>query len=73
MSTRPGARRLHHPALAGLRGLTVWVVDSWQGEVRNLSPDEHDQLEWFGRDELPDLDLAHPAYLSLFSDLLAES
>ena len=39
--------------------ITIWIVTSWSGEVANRSPEEHDELRWFTRDELPGLRLAH--------------
>lgn len=43
--------------------LTVhaWVVTDWSGEVANLTPDEHDQVSWFGLDQLDVLELADVA------------
>ena len=39
--------------------ITIWVVTSWHGEIVNRAPDEHDELRWFIRHELPGLKLAH--------------
>ena len=39
--------------------ITIWVVTRWQGETVNRAPDEHDELRWFTREELPGLRLAH--------------
>ncbi|WP_245634658.1 NUDIX domain-containing protein [Janibacter limosus] len=41
--------------------LHAFVIDGWQGRPTNLAPDEHDDLRWFGPDELSGLPLAHPA------------
>lgn len=45
--------------------LTGWVVNGWSDEPRNLDPDEHDDIGWFGVEGLPVL--AHP---SLRADLV---
>lgn len=37
-----------------------FVVTSWRGEPSNCAPDEHDDLRWFGLDELAGLALADP-------------
>jgi 8-oxo-dGTP diphosphatase len=46
--------------------LAVWVIDQWEGELRNAEPEEHDALAWFTRHDLAQLALAHADYLSLF-------
>ncbi|MBS2939662.1 NUDIX domain-containing protein [Nocardioides sp. J2M5] len=33
--------------------LRAWLVREWHGEPVNLAPDEHDDLAWYGLDELP--------------------
>ncbi|MCI9887991.1 NUDIX domain-containing protein [Micrococcales bacterium 31B] len=35
--------------------ISAWAfeVDAWRGEPTNLQPDEHDDLAWFGPDDLP--------------------
>jgi 8-oxo-dGTP pyrophosphatase MutT (NUDIX family) len=39
--------------------LSAWLVPKWRGTPANLAPDEHDDLGWFGLDELPAT--AHPS------------
>ena len=39
---------------------TSFLGPRWRGEAENTAPDEHDDLAWFGADELNDLHLAHP-------------
>ncbi|MBB6628686.1 NUDIX domain-containing protein [Nocardioides sp. KIGAM211] len=51
----PLAVRMDDPALA----LQAFVVRRWDGEPVNAAPDEHDDLGWFGPDDLDDLVLAH--------------
>jgi mutator protein MutT len=41
--------------------VNIYLVDRWRGEPRNAAIDEHDDLRWVTADDLPDLDLAHPA------------
>jgi hypothetical protein len=35
--------------------LSAWLVRDWHGTPANLAPEEHDDIGWFGRDELPPL------------------
>jgi 8-oxo-dGTP diphosphatase len=51
--------------------LTVWVCTSWQGDVHNLQPDEHDEVGWFARAELARLPMADPAYLPALEGLFS--
>ena len=48
------------PALA----VHAFLVTRWDGEPVNTAPDEHDDLQWFGPDELHRLRLADPASLA---------
>jgi 8-oxo-dGTP pyrophosphatase MutT (NUDIX family) len=41
----------------------AFLATDWTGEPANLAPEEHDDLRWFGRDEIPSLVLADPASL----------
>lgn len=45
------------------------LVRDWSGEVRNLAPDEHDELRWVSVEEAVELDLADPAYPDLLRSL----
>ena len=33
--------------------LSAWLVGDWQGVPANLAPEEHDNIGWFGLEELP--------------------
>ncbi len=33
--------------------LSAWLVRDWQGAPANFAPEEHDDLRWFGLEELP--------------------
>jgi len=58
-----------HDSASGF-DLLVWVVDSWSGDVENRQIEEHDQIRWFGADELSDLAFADRSYPSLIRRLL---
>ena len=47
------------------------VVRGWDGEPRNLQPHEHDELRWVTAAGLPELRLAHPAYLGVLQRAVA--
>jgi 8-oxo-dGTP pyrophosphatase MutT (NUDIX family) len=48
--------------------LSAWLVLDWQGTPANLAPEEHDDLGWFGREELPPL--AHPRVRAALAEVL---
>ncbi len=62
------------PAAHEVRGATyhmrVWLIDAWGGTVVNAAPEEHDDVAWFGRADLPGLRLAHETYLPWLSRVL---
>jgi 8-oxo-dGTP pyrophosphatase MutT (NUDIX family) len=33
--------------------LSAWLVGEWEGTPTNVAPDEHDEIRWFGPEELP--------------------
>ena len=33
--------------------VSAWLVPDWQGSPTNVAPEEHDDIGWFGLDELP--------------------
>jgi 8-oxo-dGTP diphosphatase len=35
--------------------MSIFVVTEWIGEPRNVAPNEHAEVRWFGRGELDDL------------------
>lgn len=41
--------------------LHPFIVEAWTGTPTNAAPEEHDDLKWFGPDEVSTLRLAHPA------------
>ncbi len=59
-----GAERVLAVEEAGLR-MGVWAVRAWDGEPRNLQPEEHDELRWVTATEARGLALAHPSYADL--------
>ena len=52
--------------------LAIYSVETWNGLVRNVDAEEHDRLGWFDEADLRGLALAHPRYVSVLSELLAE-
>ncbi len=48
--------------------LHVWVVTKWKGDVINMAPDEHDDLGWFGREDVAGLQIADEALRPLLVD-----
>jgi mutator protein MutT len=34
---------------------SAWIVGEWEGTPTNAAPDEHDEIRWFGPEELPPL------------------
>jgi 8-oxo-dGTP diphosphatase len=55
---------------AGGIDFIVWAIDTWDGDVTNLDPGEHDALGWFDQAALVDLNLAHPTYVAMLSKAL---
>lgn len=49
----------------------AFVVTDWEGEPRNLAPDEHDEFRWVTRSELAELELAVPEIAALADEALA--
>ena len=35
--------------------LSAWLVRDWQGTPANVAPEEHDDIGWFGPEDLPPL------------------
>lgn len=33
--------------------LSAWLVREWRGTPANVAPEEHDDIGWFGLEELP--------------------
>jgi 8-oxo-dGTP pyrophosphatase MutT (NUDIX family) len=33
--------------------LSAWLVPDWEGTPTNVAPEEHDDIGWFGLEELP--------------------
>lgn len=51
--------------------LHIFLVTAWDGEPRNLLPDEHDAIAWLTPGEAAALPLAHGSYPALFQRALA--
>ncbi len=49
--------------------LVLFAVRAWEGEPRNLAPEEHDELRWVTAAEARGLALAHPSYADLVARL----
>ena len=56
-------------AVDGLE-LSIFLIDHWEGEPHNVSPDEHDDIGWVSIDDLSQLDFAHPSYVELLREAL---
>jgi len=52
--------------------IVIWLVTAWDGDVTNRAPEEHDELRWFPRDEVPGLKLAHPRLPALLDGALRD-
>ena len=50
--------------------LSIWLVRQWLGTPVNRCLEEHDQLGWFGADDLAELTLAHDDYQHLLTSLI---
>ena len=50
--------------------LSAWVIRTWDGEVVNAAPEEHDELRWVDAAGLDALPLAHPGYRDLLAGWL---
>jgi len=50
--------------------LSVYLVDRWEGQPRNLAVDEHDDLKWISVDRLGGLRLADDACLGMLRESL---
>ncbi len=48
--------------------LSAWLVPEWEGAPTNVAPEEHDDIGWFGLDELPPP--AHPGVRTALLDAL---
>lgn len=49
--------------------LDLWVISEWAGDVRNLAPDEHDNLRWVRAADSETLRFAHPSSMALIREL----
>jgi|SRR5699024_2915097 len=49
---------------------SAFLVTQWEGEIRNMAPEEHDALRWFGPEDLGQLHLADPVYVDWLQGLL---
>jgi mutator protein MutT len=48
--------------------LSAWLVRDWQGAPSNVAPEEHDDIGWFGLEELPPP--AHPLVRTALLDAI---
>jgi 8-oxo-dGTP diphosphatase len=53
---------------ARLLRVHLFLVTQWDGEPRNLQPDEHDAVAWFTVDDAAKLTLAHAEYPRVFRE-----
>jgi 8-oxo-dGTP diphosphatase len=59
------------PARYGPGRHYVFVVTKWRGVPVNACPEEHDEIGWFGSDDLPQLLLASPGYAELLQQIIS--
>lgn len=45
--------------------MSTWAITTWNGQVTNCAPDEHDKIGWFDRSELSRLRVAHLSIVDL--------
>lgn len=45
--------------------LSLYLIRTWSGELKNAAPTEHDEIKWFAADELDGLQLADPRLLGV--------
>jgi len=57
------------PEPDGVPSLQLYVVTDWLGVPSNLLTEEHSEIGWFTLSDALKLELAHPAYLTLFRRL----
>jgi 8-oxo-dGTP pyrophosphatase MutT (NUDIX family) len=64
--TRPADALVHTNDVT----LSIWLLDEWEGEPRNLQTEEHDAIGWFRQDQMAPLSLAHTDYVSLIGRIV---
>ena len=69
----PVARIVDAAGQGGGLDITIWVVTWWFGEIINRAREEHDDLRWFTRDEIPELRLAHARLPALLDGVLRDN
>jgi 8-oxo-dGTP diphosphatase len=50
--------------------LTLYCITAWSGTPQNLQPNEHSEIGWFSPTQLAELELAHPSYPQIISELI---
>lgn len=58
-------------AVAGRLPFHLYRVTRWSGAPKNLQPEEHTEIAWVPLDEVAALDLAVPAYPTIFASARA--
>jgi 8-oxo-dGTP diphosphatase len=51
--------------------LSLFLIETWQGEPYNRCPEEHTEIRWFSPEEIGRIPLAHPAYAAICRKILA--
>lgn len=52
--------------------IRIWAIPRWHGQIENRDAHEHDELRWFGHDELDGLRFAHPRLPDVLEQLFAD-
>jgi 8-oxo-dGTP diphosphatase len=50
----------------------IFLVEDWEGVPETRCPEEHTEIRWFSLEEAGRVPLAHPAYPTLFRQVLAQ-
>ncbi|MFC4241799.1 NUDIX domain-containing protein [Gryllotalpicola reticulitermitis] len=67
------ARPIENPVELPTVNLHTFLVSSWDGDLINSAPDEHDALAWFTPDQVSGLRLADHSYSVWLPEVIASA